>query len=143
MIDLLKTRNPEEIQNELNKYENLSIISRDRGFSYRSLSKHCIHIADRFHLVMNFSSEIIKEIKRTLPRQVNLKSAMKSSNSNLSENKNKIYTDKQLKKQKLIKEIREGYSKGKSKKDLTKEYKLNFRTVTKYIELTDVYEIQV
>lgn len=39
VIDILNTRSPEEIQKELDKYPNLHTISRDRGYSYKAVSK--------------------------------------------------------------------------------------------------------
>lgn len=81
VIDLLNTRDPIDVQKELDRYENLDIISRDRGYSYKSVSEHCTHIADRFHLIMNLSDAIIKEIKKILSTQIILKTKIENVES--------------------------------------------------------------
>lgn len=93
------TRSPEKIQKELDKYPNLHIISRDRGYSYKAVPKECYHVADRFHLIMNLSETITNEIKNKIPMYINI---MIKENTKISENSRinaideyKEYTDKQ------------------------------------------------
>lgn len=64
IIDILDTRDSDEIQKALPEYPDLHTISRDRGYSYKAVSKGCNHIADRFHLIMNLSESISKEVKK-------------------------------------------------------------------------------
>lgn len=118
VIDLLNTRDPIEVQKKLDKYENFNIISRDRGYSYKSVSERCTHIADRFHLIMNLSDAIIKEIKRTLPTQIILKTKTENIESKPSEENTKEYTSKQIEKQKIILKLKKEYANGKSMRKL-------------------------
>lgn len=142
-IDLLNTRDPIEVQKKLDKYENLNIISRDRGYSYKSVSEHCTHIADRFHLIMNLSDAIIKEIKRTLPTQIILKTKIENIESKPSEENTKEYTSKQIEKQKIILKLKEEYANGKSMRKLAEEYKLDRKTISKYIQSVDIEKVSV
>jgi len=70
IIEILNTRGPEEVQKALNQYPNFHIISRDRGYSYHIVATECYHIADRFHLIMNLSEAMIKELKRKIPMYI-------------------------------------------------------------------------
>ena len=145
IIDILNTRDPKKIQKELNSYPNLRAISRDRGYSYKTVSKECCHIADRFHLIMNLSEAITKEIKNTIPIYIdvtNIENAKISIAKNLQENK-KIYTEKQKKKQQLILTLKEEYNNGKSIRKIAIEYKLNRSTISKYINSKDIEAISV
>lgn len=140
VIDFLNTRDPINVQKELDRYENLNIISRDRGYSYKSVSEHCIHIADRFHLIMNLSVAIIKEI---LPTQIILKTKTENVKSKQSEENTKEYTSKQIEKQKTILKLKEEYANGKSIRKLAEEYKLDRKTISKYIKSVDIEKISV
>lgn len=134
----MDTRDPDEIQKALSEYPNLDTISRDRGYSYKAVSKECNHIADRFHLIMNLSEAISKEIKSKIPMYINITS-VRSEAINIDSKDVKIeYTDKQKEKQKLILEIKRESAKGKSDRSIAKEYEIDRRTVTKYINITDV-----
>lgn len=143
IIDILDTRDPDEIQKALSEYPNLHTISRDRGYSYKAVAKECNHIADRFHLIMNLSEAISKEIKSKIPMYINIP---KERSERLSiDNKDiKIeYTDKQKEKQKLILEIKKEYAKGKSHRSIAKEYGIDRRTVAKYINATNIEEASI
>ena len=128
------------MQKELDRYENLDIISRDRGYSYKPVSAHCTHIADRFHLIMNLSVAIIKEI---LPTQIILKTKTENVKSKQSEENTKEYTSKQIEKQKTILKLKEEYANGKSIRKLAEEYKLDRKTISKYIKSVDIEKISV
>lgn len=132
-----------EVQKELDKYENLSIISRDRGYPYRTVSDHCTHIADRFHLIMNLSDTIIKEIKRTIPAQIILKGKTEAIEANLSGENAKKYTSEQIEKQRIILKFKEEFSNGKSIRRLAEEYKLDRKTISKYIQSVDIEKTSI
>lgn len=139
----MNTRNSEEIQEALNEYTNLSTISRDRGFSYKSVSKECYHVADRFHLVMNLSDAITKEIKHKIPRHINLTSIKNETTDVKSKNIPVKYTEKQKEKQKLIQDIKNEAKKGTSYRSIAKKYGIDRKTVTKYIRVKDVEQASV
>lgn len=138
IIDILDTRDPDEIQKALSEYPNLHTISRDRGYSYKVVSKECDHIADRFHLIMNLSEAISKEIKSKIPMYINITKERNEIISIDSKDVKIEYTDKQKEKQKLILEIKKESAKGKSDRSIAKEYGIDRRTVAKYINVTDV-----
>ena len=146
IIDILNTRDSEEIQKQLSKYPNLHTISRDRGYSYKSVSKECTHIADRFHLIMNLSETISKEIKRKLPMYINIDSPQDIQGevaSPYNKDEKIEYSHKQQEKQNLILEIKKESAKGKSNRSIAKEYGIDKRTVAKYIKVINVEEASI
>lgn len=134
----MNTRDPDEIQKVLSGYPNLQTISRDRGYSYKAVSKECTHIADRFHLIMNLSEAISKEIKGKIPMYINITNIRSEEISIDYKDVKMEYTDKQKEKQKLILEIKKESAKGKSDRSIAREYGIDRRTVAKYINVTDV-----
>lgn len=134
----MNTRDPDEIQKVLSGYSNLQTISRDRGYSYKAVSKECTHIADRFHLIMNLSEAISKEIKGKIPMYINITNIRSEKISIDYKDVKMEYTDNQKEKQKLILEIKKESAKGKSDRSIAREYGIDRRTVAKYINVTDV-----
>ncbi len=70
-IDLLPTREGEDLKAWLKKYPNIEIITRDRACSYSSaINEVCpktIQVADRFHLLMNLSDALDTYFKSISP----------------------------------------------------------------------------
>ena len=108
------------------------------------MSKECHHIADRFHLIMNLSDAISKEIKHKVPMYINMINIeneitnIEPENTDINE-----YTEKQKEKQKLILEIRRESAKGKSDRSIAKEYGIDRRTVAKYISVIDIEQASI
>lgn len=104
----------------LKKFPNLKIISRDRGTQYRNIKGLYTHIADRFHLLMNLSDAMIREIKRVIPREIKIKGDNNCMATNVtcsiedigngSNNSLKKLSNKEIKKRELVLEIKEKFN---------------------------------
>ena len=70
-IDLLASRESNDLKGWLNKYPDVKIVTRDRASSYSSaINEVCpdtIQIADRFHLLMNLSHALDQYFKSVWP----------------------------------------------------------------------------
>ena len=68
IIDLLESRNEEDVTEWLKTYPNLEIISRDGGIMYESSSDKAHpkakQISDRFHVLKNLTDYAKDAIKR-------------------------------------------------------------------------------
>ena len=132
MIDVINSRETEAVVDALKKYENLKIISRDRGGQYRKIGAPYIHIADRFHLILNLSEALIKDIKRNLPGKVNLGHDHQSGASiHMPDSKRDDSSEKLAR----ILKIRELHKNGMPIKTIATDYDLTRNTVKSYIKM--------
>lgn len=78
-----------------------------------------------------------------MPTQIILKTKIENIQSKPSEENTKEYTSKQIEKQKIILKLKEEYANGKSMRKLAEEYKLDRKTISKYIKSVDIEKISV
>lgn len=140
IIDIINSRNTEDVQKVLNNYPNIEIISRDRGIQYKKLSSNYIHIADRFHLIKNISENIIKSIKKCIPNRIKINIKKESQKVMIKEHEDGSYTKTTAHKDKieLIKQVREEYKKTSNLSKTAKLFKLDRRTVKKYVLMNNI-----
>ncbi len=71
-IDMLPTRDSEDLKAWLKKHPGIEIITRDRASSYSSaidsISPNTVQVADRFHLLMNLSDALDTFFKSISPK---------------------------------------------------------------------------
>lgn len=76
IIDLLESRQEEDVTEWLKTYPNLEIISRDGGVMYKSASDkshpNAKQISDRFHILKNLTDYAKDALKRLLKKQINI-----------------------------------------------------------------------
>lgn len=141
VIAMLDTRDPEEVQKVLDRYPNLETISRDRGATYKVLCPDCAHVVDRFHLVLNLSEAIQKEMMDYLPRYVRI--ADERLPLREAEESEPALTGKQKQKMDLILEIQAKHQQGKGFRALAREYHLSRQTVKRYAKATDAADASI
>ncbi len=85
-IELLPSRDGQELKNWLLKYNDVQIVTRDRASSYASAiieaCPNAVQIADRFHLLMNLSDALDTYFKSI---SIRIGSLMKSKTNELLE----------------------------------------------------------
>ncbi len=145
-IDLIKSRDNIDIISWLREHPNIESVTRDRASCY-SKSVYLTHpqalqIADRFHIVKNYSDYIYKIVQKLLPefkrldnRQVAFPLDEKLKNgiqriTDLAMHGCKIPNQKQN----IVLKAKELYREGHSKNEVAKILNMNIRTAIKYIE---------
>lgn len=119
------------MQEALDRYKNLELITRDRGNQYRALRGNFYHIADRFHLLMNITKMMMSEMTRTIPSRVifgennGYIKKLQTSNSKRSL--------AQATKEQLIRNVQKDYKLTQNISKTAKRFSLNFRTAKNYI----------
>lgn len=62
VIDMIESRDIEEVAKWLKTYPNIKIVSRDGSITYKSAIEkahpNAVHISNRFHILKNFSERI-------------------------------------------------------------------------------------
>lgn len=70
IVDLLDSRDTQDVENWLKEYPNIEIVSRDGSFSFKlSIEKahpNAIQVSDRFHLVKNLIDSIKKSLQKLI-----------------------------------------------------------------------------
>ena len=76
IIDLLESRQEDDVTEWLKTYPNLEIISRDGGVMYKTAGNKAhpkpIQISDRFHVLKNLTDYAKDALKRILKKQVKI-----------------------------------------------------------------------
>ena len=145
-IDLIRSREKEDIINWLKSHPHIESVTRDRAECYsRSISlalPNAVQIADRFHLAVNYSDYVIRITKKLVPQLKKIK--QKDTTLQYKTRDPGIQKIIDLgcsgtcvlneQRKNLILKAKELYEKGYSKCMVAKILNLNFRTVHKYID---------
>lgn len=70
IVDLLNSRDTQDVEKWLKEYPNIEIVSRDGSLSFKSSIEqahpNAIQVSDRFHLVKNLVSSIKKSLQKLI-----------------------------------------------------------------------------
>jgi hypothetical protein len=148
IVDIIQTRDRANVAEYLKKFKNLVIVTRDGSIAYRKaiedVNSEIFQISDKFHLIKNLIDALKLDSKIVMERNIVLKEDIYDVSFyqiNLSLNEKKKQA-RALAKQNLIDQIRADRKKGYSIKYLEEKYKMQNRTVRKYLE-TDAYIYRV
>ena len=76
IIDLIPTRNTNEVKEWLSKYSNIEVISRDSAQLYANVAERShpgiIQVSDRFHIIKGLTEAITKYMIRTFPARIEI-----------------------------------------------------------------------
>lgn len=86
MLDMINSRNHDEVADWLAKFPNLKVISRDGSLTYKkaitTAHENAIQVSDRFHILKNLTSSckdyLIKHLKNKVSIQLPLNSKLQS-----------------------------------------------------------------
>jgi len=132
IVDMLDSRDLEDVTNWLKTYPNLQIVSRDGSQTYTSAIKeahpNAIQVNDRFHLLKNLTDYCKRYITQTVKFKVDVGRLpiYKNITKNPYGPKSKV---------EKIKQAQDLQEKGLSPSQISKELKMDIRTVNKYINL--------
>ena len=76
IIDMIDSREEDDVTKWLKSYSNLEVISRDGGIMYKSASDKshpkAVQVSDRFHVLKNLTEYARDALKRLLKKQINI-----------------------------------------------------------------------
>ena len=74
IIDMIDSREEDDVTKWLKSYSNLEVISRDGGIMYKSASDKshpkAVQVSDRFHVLKNLTEYAIDALKRLLKNKL-------------------------------------------------------------------------
>ena len=137
IIDILNSRDVEEVTAWLKKFPNIKIFNRDGSYNYaRAISQahpEAQQISDYFHLVKNLSEYLKDYLLKKLPKVLTVE------NKTLPKLNIEILKKKELysSEWEFAKAIKELHSSGKNFSEIGKIFNLQYRSVKKYIEIKE------
>lgn len=139
VVDMLNSREPEKVEKWLKGYENIQMVSRDGSISYKKAIEkahpHAIQISDKFHLIKNLTDYCKEYIYQKFSTSLVVgETKAQDLEKIVDENKDMIPSEKEKAKLKLLKEVRELYNKGYSKRKISKLLNIHRSTVDKYLD---------
>lgn len=153
VVDMLESRKTEDVAEWLKKYPEIEIVSRDGALSYENAITSSLpdaaQVSDRFHLLKNLTDYCKDFIKRSIPNIIKLKNDSIFTSENkieeLNQNIVSVSEPKQIcnqnnkNKNKIIEETKELYRQSFSISHISRELKLDRKTVAKYIAFDGEY----
>lgn len=144
-IDLLPTRKQEDVKKWIQDHSTIKLMTRDGSNTYRKAiectERPIMQIMDRFHLLQNLYKCMLGALQRLLPKRwdkTTQETAVASVTIDSNQQELPKLNPKQQKKWQLIQTIQKEYGEGISIRMLTRKYKLDRRTVSKYIKMESV-----
>ncbi|POZ92987.1 hypothetical protein AA81_04330 [Petrotoga halophila DSM 16923] len=139
VVDMLNSREPEKVEKWLKGYENIQMVSRDGSISYKKAIEKAhpdaIQISDGFHLIKNLTDSCKEYIYQKFSTSLVVgETKDQDFEQMVDDNKNVVHSEKEKAKLKLVKEVRELYSKGYSKRKISKLLNIHRNTVDKYLD---------
>jgi transposase len=146
-VEVLKSREKEDIAEWLRQYPDIKTITRDRGDCYiQAVSEalpDAIQIADRFHLIVNYSDHVRNTVKKLISR---LKIGIALKKTGIQDNDDIIIqkiidlsaasaVQPDENKSSLIRRVRDLYKENYSMRSIAQILQIDFRTVHKYIHM--------
>ena len=134
VIDLLPSREAEDVANWLKEYKNIKYVSRDGSLTYASaISKahpNAVQISDRFHIIKNLTESAVMYFQKIFSGRIQIPATAKGK-------KLRNIFNKDSDKSKKIKLIKEMYENGKTTNEIQKITGCGIRTIRKYIKMNE------
>lgn len=139
-IDIIDSRNLEEVTEHLKLYKNVKVVSRDRSTTYAKSIKGAIptaaQIADRFHIIHNFFKGISDFLKSYIGKSIKI--VIDNNITTLDRKIDLKNTDKCTKGIEVIKKVTDLHTAGMPIKAIVRELSISRNTVRKYINMDNV-----
>ena len=143
IVDVIDSRDKEDVIKWLKKFKNIKIVTRDGAYSYAyaitEALPYATQISDRFHLFQGLTDYASDEIRKLIPnvikteilstREIKLNKKFKETTKY---EQTKIDNFKRRKE--LVKQIQERYKVVENANQICREFKLNKRTVGRYLK---------
>lgn len=146
IIDIINSRDLEDVKQWLSTYKNLQVVSRDGSVTYKNAitlaHPSAIQISDRFHLLKNLTEYCKDYLKSKFKSKVLISEKIKTQSS-ISEMFSKETKNKHLTLKKKWEKANGLLSQGFTKNSICKQLNMDIRVFNKLLSLTneelDVY----
>lgn len=142
IVDLLESRELEDVEKWLKKFKNIEVVSRDGSTTYNAATTathpNAIQISDRFHILKNLTEYGKDYLKRLLKNKVELGvvTVTKTKEVKLTKAEQK-QEDLKDRKWKLIQEVQKAYKECQNFRKVSRDFGIDRKTVKGYISLKE------
>jgi transposase/transcriptional regulator with XRE-family HTH domain len=145
IIDMIDSREYEDVEKWLKTYPNLTVVSRDGSVTYHNAIEdahpEAIQVSDRFHLFKNLTEYSKDFLKKELDQKVPISLPIcKISACNSDENcvlENKANENRCLSREEKLNKVFELQSAGLKKSQICSELNMDVRYYNKIVKMTD------
>ena len=134
IIDILPSRETDDVQKWLSTYPNLKMISRDGALTYASAGRKshpdAIQITDRFHLIKNLSEILDRYIRNTYPSRIEI-----PETARMSEEMEALYNTSN--RSRRIRFAKQKHSEGLTIQEIAYLLHSGVKTVERYIHIPE------
>ncbi len=138
-INIIQNRDKDSVVKELKKFTNVETITRDFSITYKASIEEALpntkQIVDRFHILKNYTDDMLDYMKRILPNNIKMNDASKQLNEEEvnTYDRNKLKTAE--KKWNLICQVKELKKQKMSNIAIGTELGICDETVAKYLKI--------
>lgn len=134
IVDLLDSRDTQDVENWLKEYPNIEIVSRDGSFSFKlSIEKahpNAIQVSDRFHLVKNLIDSIKKSLQKLIIGRIEIPLTSEEAKQRYE------YLLGLTRREKII-EAKKMRKNGESFDKIAKQLQISITTASKYAKMDE------
>ncbi len=139
IIDLIESRELDEVTKWLKKFKNIKIFNRDGSYTYaKAISQshpNAIQISDYFHLVKNLCDYLKEYLMRKLPKLLEIDGFFYEGKISINQSliKTKYQYDNEWE---LIERIKKMHADGNNYSSIGKIFNLQYRTIKRYLNMS-------
>jgi len=142
IVDLIETRELEDVEKWLKGFKNITVVSRDGSITYNSAvtnaHPNAIQVSDRFHILKNLTEYGKNYLKRLLKNKVELGVVFAVKTKQIKVTKaEQRQEDLKNKKWEIILEVQAAYKKCNNLRKVSRDFGLDRKTIKDYISLKE------
>lgn len=143
-IDIINSRNLDDVVEHLKLYKNVKVISRDRSTTYAKAIKDALpkasQVADRFHIIHNFLEGACDFLKRYIGKCIKI--VEKKNDDVTIEKTTYVNNDKIIEKKGLIIKVQDLYKQGTPIRQICRELSISRNTVRRYLKIENIEAVR-
>ena len=133
IVDMIESRETEDVRRWLEEYPNLRVVSRDGSHSFASaiLASHpgAVQISDRFHLVKNLADYATDALQKLFQGRIGIPVTSETQQIRLM-----MFTGSKSERVQMVKRLRKG---GRSKNEISAMTGVSLKTISRYLDTPD------
>jgi DNA invertase Pin-like site-specific DNA recombinase len=133
IVDMIASREPDDVSGWLKEFPNISIVSRDGSFNYATAitqsHPQAIQVSDRFHIIKNLNERVVQRFHKIFKSRIVIPLTSQTAGKEII-----LGTGNRADKIRLVKEM---YAKGRSLVEIQASTGMSGTTIKQYLKISD------